>query len=386
MLQPMRVLPRPGPRGAPTEGRRLRSLRVALGLGLALAGATSCNLSTPGPPPLVVLRPILDSMYVGDRLSARSVTYYDAAGVAQTPPPSQVTWSSSDSTVLGVSASGQLTGRKRGLAFVLATVQGATGDGLVVVSNTLDLTLLLDTVYAMPGDTLTIPVAVRKSSAPPPVVWFRAPANAVYTIDSATGRLTATGSGGPIPYVVHADTIADTGAVTVLTLSDTLGGKFFYSVVGTVINHAGGSIRAANYRRSDGIRAFVLRGTNQPNDTALRTVEIILPDSLTAPGPFVIDSLGFTEAATGLGPFCIPPRPWALWTSRNPSILSYSRRGGTLAVTQVVPVPSGNGQAISGHFRYTTQRADLYADPLGVLTVQGSFVAPLVLTDLTVCK
>jgi hypothetical protein len=378
---------RPGLRGAPSEGRRLRPTRAAALLGLVLAGAASCNLSTPGPAPVVVLRPILDSLYVGDRLPARTVIYYDASGVPQTPAPNQVTWSSSDSTVLAVSASGQLTGRKRGLAFVLASVQGVTGEGLVVVSNTLDLTLLLDTVYAMPGDTLIIPVAVRKSTAPPAVVWFQAPVTAVYTIDSATGRLAAKAAGGPISYIVHADTIADTGAVTVLTLADTLGGQFFFSVVGTAISHVGGSIRAANYRRSDGIRAFQLRGTFV-HDSLSQTVEIILPDSLTAAGAFVVDSLGFAEAANGLVPFCIPPRPWGLWTSHTPSssIVAYSRHGGTLNVSQLVTVPSGNGQAVSGHFRYTAQRVDLAGDPLGVLTVQGSFVAPLVPTDLTVCK
>ena len=52
-------------------------------------------------------------------------------------------------------------------------------------------TLLLDTVYVMPGDSLDVPVVVLKSSAPSPVVWFEAPAsNGVYTIDSVTGRLT----------------------------------------------------------------------------------------------------------------------------------------------------------------------------------------------------
>jgi len=37
-----------------------------------------------------------------------------------------------------------------------------------------------------------------------------------------------------------------------------------------------------------------------------------------------------------------------------------------------------NGHAISGTFSYTAQRADLYTDPHGLLTVRGSFVAPLV--------
>ncbi|HEX4600068.1 MAG TPA: hypothetical protein VH116_01645 [Gemmatimonadales bacterium] len=381
----MRALPRPGPRGAPTEGPRLRPTRaaVALGLGLGLAAA-SCNLSTPPTAsPYVALNPVLDSMFVGDTLPAPGVTYYDASGAPQTP--ASVSWSSSDTSILGVSASGQLTGRKRGIAVALALVQGQVGGAVVAVANPLDLTLLLDTVYAMLTDTLTIPVAVKKRAAPLAVVWFQAPANAVYTIDSATGRLTATGAGGPIPYFVHADSIADTGAVTVLTLSDTLGGQFFFSVVGTAVGHVGGSIRAANYRRSDGGRAFQLRGTYPATGVTTQTVEIILPDSVTAPGAVAIDSLGLTEATGGLAPYCVPPRRWALWLSRSPPIEAYSRRPfGTLVIAQLVTV--AHGQAISGHFRYTAQRADLYTNPLGVLTIQGSFVAPLVPTDLTVCR
>ncbi|HEX4575314.1 MAG TPA: hypothetical protein VH158_09295, partial [Gemmatimonadales bacterium] len=218
----MRALPRPGSRGAPIKGRRLRSTRVALALGLALVGAASCKLATPpASSPYVLLSPVLDSMFVGDHLPAPAVTYYDASGTRQTPP--SVSWSSSDTVILGVSASGQLTGRKRGIAFVLALVQGQTGAAIVVVANPLDLTLLLDTVYAMPGDTtLTIPVAVKKNTTPAAVVWFQGMAPAVYTIDSATGRLRTVATGGPVPYIVHADAIADTGAVTVLTLSDTL--------------------------------------------------------------------------------------------------------------------------------------------------------------------
>src|SRR3989449_3173959 len=81
--------------------------------------------------------------------------------------------------------------------------------------------------------------------------------------------------------------------------------------------------------------------------------------------------------------FCAPPRPWALWTSQSPSIIALSRPVGTIGLTQMVPI--SNGMAISGWFTYTAQRTDLYTDPLGVLAIRGSFVAPLV-TDRTTCK
>jgi len=63
--------------------------------------------------------------------------------------------------------------------------------------------------------------------------------------------------------------------------------------------------------------------------------------------------------------------------------VAYSRRGGTLSITQIGTVP--NGRAISGLFTYAAQRSDLYTDPLGVLSIHGSFVAPLV-TDRAFCR
>ena len=169
--------------------------------------------------------------------------------------------------------------------------------------------------------------------------------------------------------------------------SDTTG-RFFFSVLGTANTHVGGSIRALNYTRSNGNLAFELQGTYAPSGTTLQTVEIILPDSVIAPGAYVIDSLNPDETiAGGSQPLviCIPPRPWALWSAQSGSgsIVAYSRRGGTLTITQIDTVP--NGLAISGVFTYAAQRRDLYLDPLGVLSIHGSFVAPLV-TDRTICR
>ena len=356
----------------------------------ALCGALACSLGDVSAParPYVALAPVLDSLFVGDARLLPSVTYFDGRGNFRTPSTNEIRWQSSDTTVLRVDTiSRRMTARGRGIAIVVATVNSVPGQALVAVSNTLDLTLLLDTVYARRGDTLIVPVAV-KNRPPDPVVWYEAsPSTPVYTIDSATGRLIATAPGGPVPYIVHADTIADTGAVYVLSPSDTTG-RFFFSVLGTANTHVGGSIRALNYTRSNGNLAFELQGTYAPSGTTLQTVEIILPDSVIAPGAYVIDSLNPDETiAGGSQPLviCIPPRPWALWSAQSGSgsIVAYSRRGGTLTITQIDTVP--NGLAISGVFTYAAQRRDLYLDPLGVLSIHGSFVAPLV-TDRTICR
>jgi hypothetical protein len=51
-------------------------------------------------------------------------------------------------------------------------------------------------------------------------------------------------------------------------------------------------------------------------------------------------------------------------------------------VTRIVTVTGG--LAISGRFRFDAQRTDFYFNPLGVVPVRGTFVAPLI-TDLRPC-
>jgi hypothetical protein len=330
--------------------------------------------------------PVLDSIFVGDRLPALRVTYIDPSGNPQLPGP--VIWGSSDTSIVQIdSLSGAVTGRKRGAAVIIARAQGLTGGALIVVSDTLDITLLLDTVYVMPGDTLTVPVVVLKSNSPPAAaVWFTAPNNAAYSIDSSSGQIRALAVGGPIPYIVHADSLADTGAVYVMSLADTLGGKVFFSVRGTANTHVGGPARAMNYVASSGRQAFQLTGTFVTNGVTTQRVAITRPDSLIAAGVYPIDSLNPGEdASSSEAPpaTCSAPRPWALWLVPGRGIVAYSRRGGTLQVTQIVTI--SHGQAISGRFTFTAQRTDLYTDPLGALSITGSFVAPL-LTRTGVCR
>jgi len=360
-----------------------RSLLALLGT----AAVAACgDLGVPSGRGAVQVAPVLDSLFVGDRLPALRVTYITPGGSPASPGP--VIWATSDSSVAQIDAlSGAITGRKRGSAVITAQAQGLTGGAFVVVSDTLDITLLLDTVYAMPGDTMTVPVVVLKSNKPPPAtVWFKAPTNSAYSIDSASGRLTALAVGGPIPYIVHADSLADTGAVYVMNLADTTGGKIFYSVRGTAITHVGGPARAANFPAVGGRQAFQLIGTYVKNGVTTQRVQITRPDSVIGVGAYAIDSLSpaeDTRSSTGPPATCAAPRPWALWNALNVGIDSYSRRGGTLVVMQIDSVPGG--QVMSGHFTFTAQRRDLYTDPLGALSITGSFVTPLVRSN-TVCR
>ena len=329
----------------------------------------------------LAVSPVLDSVFVGDRTGAHQVTFVDAQGNVQ--PSGPVTWASSDTTLAQVNSNGVVTGVRRGAVLITATAQGLTGGALVVVSDTLDITLQMDTVYVLPGDTLTVPVVVlQRNPVPPAKKWFNAPPNSAFTIDSATGRITATAVGGPEPYIVHANALADTGAVYVMSLSDTTGGKMFFSVGGTVISHVGGPAGAANYVATGGNLAFQLQATYNPTGNTAQIVQITLLDSLAATdsnSTFAIDSLNPLEDHAGVGgsaAVCSPPRPWALWEAQSRRIFGYSRPGGALGITQIVTIP--NGQAVSGRFHFTAQRTDLPGDPLGALLVTGSFVVPLV--------
>jgi len=353
-------------------------------LGVALIAA--CGGSDPAASPRVVVDPLLDSLFVGDTLPARSATYLDARG--DTQPAGPVRWASRDTNVARVdSVTGEIVGLGPGAAILEARANGVTGTALLVVSRVLDLSLLLDTIYLMPGDTFTVPFDLRVKSGGPATVWFRTPANPYFAVDSASGRDSAIVAGPARPFYVFAalgpDTVADTGATEVVQLTDTIGGKGSFSVLGTVIRRARSGARAVHYRRQgDTVTFRISLPVQTPQGFVVENVLITLRDSVPAPGLFPIDSISLTELlGGGADPICRPLRPWALWSIQtNPPLRALSRRGGSLVITQVMPVV--HGRAISGRFVFTGQRADLYDDPLAALPIRGTFVAPLV-ADLT---
>src|SRR2546421_11356739 len=96
---------------------------------LALLGTTALaacgdNSGLQGAASLKVA-PILDSVYVGDRLPPHQVTYRDASGTPQ--PSGRVVWGSSDASIAQIdSVTGGVTGRKRGSVVIAARAQGVT--------------------------------------------------------------------------------------------------------------------------------------------------------------------------------------------------------------------------------------------------------------------
>ena len=358
----------------------MKRLTVAL---LVLAAAIGCGENGPESSPRVLVTPLLDSLFIGDTAPARSVTYLDARG--DTQPTGPVRWATGDSNIAKVdSVSGVIAARGAGATVLSARANGVTGSALLVVSRTLDLSILLDTIYLMPGDTFTVPVAVRDTGSTPPPVWFNTPANGVFLIDSATGRINAIGFGGPLAFTAHADTVTRTGVVEVVQLVDTVGGKGFFTVLGTVIRHDRSGARAVNYKRRGDTVTFRISLPVLSGNVVVENMLITLRDSVNGPGQFFIDSISPDEAF-GSDPVCRPPRAWGLWSIQtNPVVRALSRRGGSLSITQVVNV--AHGRAISGRFTVTGQRDDFYDDPLGALPIRGTFVAPLINDPSRPCR
>ncbi len=350
--------------------------------GLALA--TACGENGPGGSPRVAITPILDSLFVGDTLVARTARYFDASGDSQATGP--VRWFSSDPAVFRVdSVSGVIVGAGRGAALLLARANGITGTSLLVVSRVLDLSLLLDTIYLMAGDTFTVPVSVQDKDGSPPPVWFTPQNNGVVTIDSATGRITANGAGGPIRFTGHADSVSASGAVEVVLLTDTTGGKGSFTVLGTVIRRARAGARAVNYRRQGDTATFRVSLPVVVAGVAIENIAITLRDSVAAPATAAIDSISLNEAFGATSDFvCRPARAWAIWSVlSSPPLRGLSRQGGAITITQVATI--AHGLAVSGRFSFTGQRSDLYGDALGGLPIRGSFVAP-VIADNRSCR
>lgn len=339
--------------------------------------------------PKIVLTPVLDTVFLGDQLVKRQVTFIDAHGTVQDPGP--VAWSTRDTAFITVDpATGKITGHAPGNAVVLADAQGAEGFAVIVVSPLLKATLLIDTLLALPGDTFTVPVDVHHEAPGTPTIWFSATANAAFTVDSATGLVTANAVGGPSEIVVHAalgpDTVVDGGTVEVLQLADTSGGGAYYTIFGTVQRARRVTVRGSVYTRTGGAPTFRLTTQTIAGPTVEEQLDVVLGTVPADARAFAVDSISLANIPGSTpDPFCHLPGNWSAWfTLINASrLVGLSRNGGNITVTQVVTVP--HGLVMSGHFYLPEQRTDRYDDPTGVLPVRGSFVAP-VITDPTVCR
>jgi hypothetical protein len=356
--------------------------RCFLLLAAAAVAFTACGIDSTRPSlARLVLAPTLDTLFVGDSAAPRAILYLDARG--NTAVPAGVQWSSSAPSVVQVNgATGAMFAAGPGFAVISATVSGVTGQALVVATRSLDVAILLDTIYLLPGDTFTVPVSVRKQGGSPPAAWFSAVTPNVFTIDSATGRVSSVGIGGPLPFIVHADSLADTGAVEVVDANSLPTGKAYYTLLGTIIRRARSGAEALNYTRRDGsptfrTRSFITNSFGQTVEAVVLTVVVPVSDTVTFPINRLTPEHAFDRAA-GFDPVCVPIENWGLWsirTSDGGSLSALSIENGLLRITKVVP--AGGGTVVAGRYAFLAQRIDAYDDPFGTLPVRGTFVTPL---------
>jgi hypothetical protein len=344
---------------------------------LVVVAAACGDGSGPSGSPRLLVKPVLDSVFAGDTGVTHRVIFLSAAGDTIAPGP--VRWSSLGPTVFTVdSVSGKITALHPGIAILVGTASAVSGRALVVVSDTLQLTALLDTIYLLPNDTITIPVVVQRKGGSPPAPWFATANAAIDTVDSASGLVTSRAT-GTARYFVHTGTLADTGTIVVRPADTaTANSRSFFSVSGTANRRVGGLAYAINYTQHGGAPAFQLRPFSQSGATVEDNLLFAILSAVDSARTFVIDSISPLEAfGAGADPVCRPPRQWATWTTFtvSPWVTGLSRHTGLLTITKVVAAPGGT--AVAGRFQFLAQRTDMYHDPLGAVVVRGTFVAPL---------
>src|SRR3989442_3785398 len=251
-------------------------------LGALAAVLAACQDSTNVGFANLIVYPILDSLFAGDNAPARNLIYINDRG--DTVAPVGVRWTSSQPAVVQAdNSTGALTAVGPGVAVLSAQIGSTVGKALVVVSKTLDLQLLLDTIYLMPGDTFTVPVDVKKKGGGAPPAWFKTPTNAVFSIDSATGLIMATSPGGPVPFFAHPGTVVGPGAVQVVSLSDTIGGMASFTILGTYIARRSAAARRLNYWRRGDTANFRLRTALMSGSTTIEAVVFTVRQPVLGP-------------------------------------------------------------------------------------------------------
>ncbi|HEX4561010.1 MAG TPA: hypothetical protein VH113_04185 [Gemmatimonadales bacterium] len=323
----------------------------------------------------------MDSLYTGDTAAALTATYYNANGSPGSGGNQR--WTSSDSTVVKVNqATGVLVAVAPGNAVLSVSQSGVTGAALVVVTDTLGVTLLQPQIEMLPQDTFIPPISIRIRTGVAPAAWFTASPNGYFTIDSATGRIVTTGTGAPSPYQVNLGPLSDAGTIEVVSMGDTTGGASAYTVNGSVSAKRSATVRATNYSRTGGTLTFLLTFKVAVGNVTTEIVNILSQTAVTSLDSLSIDSVSVSEAQNNSF-LCSPPRSAAAWssTSQGTPILAVSRAGGYVKIRKLISVTGGS--AISGSFFFLGQRADYYTHPSGLLAIQGNFVAPLITTTTT---
>lgn len=342
---------------------------------LVLGGLVACgeNTGVDSVAVRVELTPARDSMTVGEvatpftarALNARDERIADAL----------FTWRSDQPFIASVdSLTGRVIAVQQGVAAITARTGLVSDTAEIFVIAAIALTLPVDTVILVPGDTFSIPVTLRVSGGgTPPSVTFGGGSAGVASIDPSTGLVTAIGE-GVVGFTVQADTVTARGGIQVRVVADTLNGALYLGLSGGVDRRGRFASRGFNHPTDDGGSALQIVADGAAPSERLA---ILLTDSLTGPRRATLGNLTPADIGPGEDPVCLPPDSWAFYQDQNrtPPVTALSLAGGTVTLTSVTPITGG--WAVGGRFRMALQLTDVTGIP-GQVTATGTFAIPVV--------
>ncbi len=233
--------------------------RAASLLALMVACSGDGGGTEPPPPPApvasVTVAPASDTVvFVGS--GQLVATLRDSAG--HTLGGRAITWSTSDSDVVSVTATGAFTARTNGTATITASSEGVPGTATVVAVPRVAVSPSLPSLFA--GDTIQLAARVTNAQNVPvtglPVVWSTAnPGVATVSASGivtamATGQVTitatASGARNSIAVAVLAPVIGVNRKIAFLVLTDP--GQFEYNAL-FVMNPDGSAVQRVSFGR-----------------------------------------------------------------------------------------------------------------------------------------
>ena len=342
---------------------------------LLLSGVAACgdDGGVAEVPVRVELTPDRDSLVVGEVATPFVAQAFNARD--EPIPGALFTWRSDQPSIAAVdSLTGRVIAVARGVAAITARTGLVADTSEVFVIAPVSLSLPLDTVILVPGDTFSVPVILQVAGggAPPPVIFGGGNAS-VASVDPSSGLVTAIGE-GVVAFTAQADTVAVRGGIEVRSVTDTLNGTFYLGLSRALDRRGRFASRGFNHPTDDGGTAIQLVADGADG---LRRMAFLLTDSLSGTRIDTVGTLAPSDLDPGQDPVCLPPTSWVFYRddSGSPSAVALSLGGGTVRFTSVAPIPGG--WAVSGRLQATLQLTDVAGAP-GRVSAIATFAVPVV--------
>jgi len=164
----------------------------------------------------VAVRLPAPSLEVGTVITVSATAMNDAGQAVQTAP---VSWASSDTSILSVTSGGQVSGRKMGSASVYATSEGVSGQGTIVVTDSIPAHVDVEPANASAtiGGHVQLGATIKTKTgrvlSGHALTWSTTDAR--YATVSSSGMVTGIGAGNA-RIVAKASAVADSSSIGVV--------------------------------------------------------------------------------------------------------------------------------------------------------------------------